>query len=166
MIKKPKKLQLSLTLQFTFFFILVAGFIYYYFSQKFEDEVLDRFKFKSEVITKYLEQNPQIFWTKEIEYKSQLIQLMILNDAKYFVLEDNDGELIDAINFDIAEYYSYVKANHTNNISFDKSVYRVLIPLNDNHIKKGKVYLGFDAGMVIVDLKRKTLLTALFSFPQ
>jgi PAS domain S-box-containing protein len=163
MIKKPKKLQLSLTLQFTFFFILVAGFIYYYFSQKFEDEVLDRFKFKSEVITKYLEQNPQIFWTEEIEYKSQLIQLMILNDAKYFVLEDNDGELIDAINFDIAEYYSYVKANHTNNISFDKSVYRVLIPLNDNHIKKGKVYLGFDAGMVIVDLKRKTLLTALFS---
>ena len=52
---KTKKLQFSLTLQFAFFFILVAGFIYFYFSQKFEDEVLDKFKFKAEVITKYIE---------------------------------------------------------------------------------------------------------------
>ena len=41
MIQKPQKLQLSLTIQFAVFFIVVAGLIYYYFSPKFEEEVLD-----------------------------------------------------------------------------------------------------------------------------
>ena len=163
MVSKPKKLQLSLTLQFAAFFILVAGFIYYYFSQKFEDEVLDKFKFKAEVIAKYIEQNPRVFWTHELDDKSQLIQLMFLNDISYCVLLDNDEKLIDAVNFDIAEYYSYTKIKNTNTISFDKTLYQVVVPITDNHFQRGKAYLGFEAGLVAVDLKKKTLLTALFS---
>ena len=75
MIQKPQKLQLSLTIQFAAFFIVVAGLIYYYFSQKFEEEVLDKFKFKAEMLTKFLEQNPQFFWANKIDDKTQLIQL-------------------------------------------------------------------------------------------
>ena len=41
MIYKPQKLQLSLTIQFAVFFILITVFIYGYFSQKFEEEVLE-----------------------------------------------------------------------------------------------------------------------------
>ncbi|MBT8379880.1 MAG: PAS domain-containing sensor histidine kinase [Ignavibacteria bacterium] len=160
---KPKKLQLSLTLQFAAFFILVAGFIYFYFSQKFEDDVLEKFKFKAEVITKYIEQNPRVFWNHELDDKSQLLQLMYFNDITYLVLVNNDGKLIDAVNFDIAEYYSYTTIKNTNTISFDESLYQVVVPIYDNHFQKGKAYLGFEAGLVAVDLKKRTMLAALFS---
>ena len=89
MIYKPQKLQLSLTIQFAVFFILVTAFIYYYFSQKFEEEVLDKFNFKSEIVTKFLEQDPAYFDVNKKEDKSQLIQLMMLNDATYLVIEDD-----------------------------------------------------------------------------
>jgi PAS domain S-box-containing protein len=163
MVSKPKKLQLSLTLQFAAFFFLVAGFIYYFFSQKFEDEVIEKFKFKAEVITKYIEQNPRIFWTNELENKSQLIQLMYLNSITYCVLVDNNGDMVDAVNFDIAEYYSYTTVKNTNSISFDKSLYQIVVPIFDNHFQRGKVYLGFEASLISVELEKKTLLTALFS---
>ena len=88
MIHKPQKIQLSLTIQFAVFFILITAFIYYYFSQKFEEEVLDKFKFKSEIMTKFLETNPELFQKNSIEDKSQLLQLMILNDVEYLVIED------------------------------------------------------------------------------
>ena len=163
MIQKPQKLQLSLTIQFAVFFIIVAGLIYYYFSQKFEDEVLDKFKFKAEMLTKFLEQNPQFFWANKIEDKTQLIQLMFLNDISYLVLENNTGELVDAVNLDIAEEYLYVAANDNDNISFDETIYRVVLPVNQDQIQQGKAYLGFNAGTIATELKRKTLLTALFS---
>jgi len=163
MIQKPQKLQLSLTIQFAVFFIIVAGLIYYYFSQKFEEEVLDKFKFKAEMLTKFLEQNPQFFWANKIEDKTQLIQLMFLNDVSYLVLENNTGQLVDAVNLDIAEEYLYVAANDNDNISFDETIYRVVLPVNQDNIQQGKAYLGFNAGTIATELKRKTLLTALFS---
>ena len=163
MIQKPQKLQLSLTIQFAVFFIIVAGLIYYYFSQKFEEEVLDKFKFKSEMITKFLEQNPQFFWANRIEDKTQLIQLMFLNEINYLVLENTYGELVDAVNLETAEHYLYVAANVNDNISFDETIYRVVMPVSLNKIQQGKAYLGFHAGTIASELKRKTLLTALFS---
>jgi PAS domain S-box-containing protein len=163
MIYKPQKIQLSLTIQFALFFILVAGFIYYYFSQKFEEEVLDKFQFKSEIMAKFIEQNPQFFLQKKIEDKTQLSQLMFLNDVNYFVMEDADGHYVDAVNLDLAEHYTYVLANTNDNISFDQTVYRVVLPVTINKLQEGKIYLGFNAGVVAVELKRKTLLTALFS---
>ncbi|MBE0551637.1 MAG: PAS domain S-box protein, partial [Ignavibacterium sp.] len=163
MIQKPQKLQLSLTIQFAVFFIIVAGLIYYYFSQKFEEEVLDKYKFKSEMITKFLEQNPQFFWANRIEDKTQLIQLMFLNEINYLVLENNYGELVDAVNLESAEHYLYVAANDNDNISFDETIYRVVMPVSLDKIQQGKAYLGFHAGTIASELKRKTLLTALFS---
>ncbi|NWF50949.1 MAG: PAS domain S-box protein [Ignavibacteriaceae bacterium] len=163
MIQKPQKLQLSLTIQFAVFFIIIAGMIYYYFSQKFEEEVLDKFKFKAEMITKFLEQNPQFFWANRIDDKTQLIQLMFLNEINYVVLENNNGQLVDAVNLDLAEDYLYVAANVNDNISFDETIYRVVMPVNQNKIQQGKAYFGFNAGTVATELKRKTLLTALFS---
>lgn len=163
MIQKPQKLQFSLTIQFAVFFIVVAGLIYYYFSQKFEEEVLDKFKFKAAMLTKFLEQNPQFFWTNKIDDKTTMIQLMFLNDVSYLVLENNKGELVDAVNLDMAEHYLYVRADENDNISFDESIYRVVLPVNQNNIQQGKAYLGFNAGTIATELKRKTLLTALFS---
>lgn len=160
---KSQKIQLSLTIQFALFFILVAGFIYFYFSQKFEEEILDKFEFKAEIMVKFIEQNPQFFWQSRIDDKTQLTQLMFLNDVSYFVLEDKDGRYVDAVNLDLAEQYTYVAAKNNDNISFDETVYRVVLPINIKSIHEGNAYLGFNASMVAGDLKRKTLLTALFS---
>ena len=163
MIHKPQKIQLSLTIQFAVFFILITGFIYYYFSQKFEDEVLDKFQFKSEIMTKFLESNPQFFKKNLIEDKSQLIQLMMLNDVEYLVIEDPSGSIWDAVKLDVAEYYLYVSANDDDNISYDEKVYKVVLPVKFNEHSTGKVYLGLQAGMVATELQRKIYLTALFS---
>jgi len=163
MIYKPQKLQLSLTIQFAIFFILVTAFIYFYFSQKFEEEVLDKFMFKAEIVAKFLEQNPQYFKNDNYEDKAQLIQLMMLNDAEYLVIEDNRGSIVDAVRLDVAEEYLYVAANNNDNISFDESIYRVVLPVHIGQYNSGKVYLGMEAGLVASDLKKKTYLTALFS---
>ena len=163
MIYKPPKLQLSLTIQFAVFFILITVFIFGYFSQKFEEEVLDKFTFKSEIMAKFLEQNPQFFVANNDEDKTQLIQLMMLNDVAYLVIEDQNGSLLDAIHLDIAEYYLYVAASNNDNISFDETIYRVVLPVMISKSSTGKVYLGLKAGLVATDLKKKTYLTALFS---
>lgn len=167
MIYKPQKLQLSLTIQFAVFFILVTAFIYLYFSQKFEEEVLDKFQFKSQIVTKFLEANldgnPDYFSKIKKEDKTQLEQLMKLNDAEYLVIEDDHGRFLDAINLKIAENYFYVAANNDDNISFDETIYRVVLPVKISEHRTGKVYLGLQAGMVAADLKKKTYLTALFS---
>ena len=163
MIYRPQKLQLSLTIQFAIFFILVTAFIYIYFSQKFEDEVLDKFMFKAEIVAKFLEQNPQFFESKKEEDKTQLIQLMMLNDAAYLVVENNYGSIVDAVHLDVAEYYLYVAANNNDNISLDETIYRVVLPVKVGPHNTGKVYLGMEAGLVATELKKKTYLTALFS---
>ena len=39
------------------------------------------------------------------------------------------GSIVDAVNLDVAEYYLYVAANNDDNISFDETIYRVVLPL-------------------------------------
>ncbi len=163
MIYKPQKLQLSLTIQFAIFFILITAFIYLYFSQKFEEEVLDKFQFKSEIVTNFLEQDREFFDKSKKVDKTQLKLIMDLNDAAYLVIEDDHGRFLDAINLDIAEKYLYVAENNQNNISFDETIYRVVLPVTISEHRTGKVYLGLKAGTVAADLKKKTYLTALFS---
>lgn len=163
MIHKPPKLQLSLTIQFAVFFIIVAAFIYFYFSQKFEEEVLDKFMFKAEVITKFIEQNPDYFDSKIVTDKTEIIQLMALNEINYLVIENQKGELVDAVNLDLAEYYLYVSADKRDYISFDESIYKIVIPIRHDEMRIGKVYLGFNARKIASELRSKTLLTALFS---
>ena len=115
------------------------------------------------MLTNFIKQNPKYFLNNKIDDKTQLIQLMSLNDVPYLVLENKHGVLIDAINLDVAEYYLYVAANNNDNISFDETVYRVVMPITIDRVQKGKVYIGFNAGLVASDLKKKILLTALFS---
>lgn len=163
MIHKPQKLQLSLTVQFASFFIILGIFIYSYFSQKFEEEVLDKFKFKSEIIVRFLEQNHHFLSKEGIDDKTQLIHLMMLNEAVYLVIENNKNSIVDAINLEVAEYYLYVSAKKNDNISFDESIYKVVLPIDMGEYGRGKVYLGLKAGTVAAELKKKTYLTALFS---
>ncbi len=164
MIYKPQKLQLSLTIQFAVFFILITVFVYGYFSQKFEEEVLDKFTFKSEIFAKYLEQEAYLFDTDtDIKDKTQLIQLMMYNDVVYLVIEDEHGSLLDAVNLEEAEKYLYVAANNNDNISFDETVYRVVLPVNAQQKSYWQSVSRTKAGLVATDLKKKTYLTALFS---
>lgn len=163
MIHKPPKLQLSLTIQFAVFFIIVAAFIYFYFSQKFEEEVLDKFMFKAEVITNFIEQNPDYLNSKQIADKSAITQLMSLNEINYLVLENREGQMVDAVNLDLAEYYLYVSADKRDYISLDETIYKVVLPIEHGETRVGKVYLGFSAKKIATELRSKTLLTALFS---
>ena len=43
--------------------------------------------------------------------------------------------LVDAVNLDIAEHYLYVAANDNDNISFDETIYRVVLPVNLDKIQ-------------------------------
>jgi hypothetical protein len=138
MIHKPPKLQLSLTIQFAVFFIIVAGFIYFYFSEKFEEEILDKFMFKAEVISTFIERNPEYFNSNKFGEKTEIIQLMSLNEINYLVLENHEGQLVDAVNLDLAEYYLYVSADERDYISFDESIYKVVLPVQQGETQLGK----------------------------
>lgn len=161
--RKPQKLQFQLTLKFALFFIFIAGLIYWHFSNKFEEEVLNVYRYKAKSISNYLEQIPETFWLRNIEDKDEVRRLMTLNEASYIVLEDNNGMIIDAVNIDLAEQQLYVKTKNVNEISFTNSIYKVVQPIYARNRKIGQVYVGFNSTEVANELKSKTLLTALFS---
>ena len=160
---KPQKLQFQLTLRFSIFFILLSGFIYLYFVQEFEENSSKLFKAKAEVILNYLEQNPESFWQKKIEGRDKIPELLRINDAEYVVIIDNNGKMIDAFNINSAEEHLYIKTKNSENISLDKLLYKVVLPITANRMIAGKLYVGFNSAGIAGELNKKTLLLALFS---
>ena len=163
MLKKPPKLQLQLTLEFSLFFIVVAVLIYTHFTSKFEEDALEKFRYKAQIVANYLTQNPEFFNSKLPLNESSVSDLMEWNDAAYVVLEDNSGKIVNAINIDQAENQLYVKTQNDEGISFDDMIYKVAFPVIVNGSIIGKVYVGFVSLDVTHELNNKFLLTALFS---
>ncbi len=164
MINKQKKLQLNIAIQFAVFFILLAAFVYYVFTQGFEENVREKFKSKSEIVVRYIEQNPQIFSKGKLIAKNELTQLLHLNDVVYFVLLNEEGLLVDGINIDEAEYYLYLLSEQSKNITSDGTVYRLNMDVHyGDEANIGKVFVGYKAGTVTFELKQKTLHTILYS---
>jgi PAS domain S-box-containing protein len=164
MINKSQKLRLNLTIQFAVFFVLLSVFVYYVFSSGFEENIYEKFKSKSEIVARYIEQNPQIFSDGKLTDKDELIQLLHLNDAIYFVLLDNNGLLVDGINISEAENNLYLLSEHSKNLSSDGTVYRFHMDVHyGDKSNAGKVFVGYKAGTVTFELKRKTIQTILYS---
>lgn len=163
MLNKPPKLQLQLTLEFSLFFIVVAGLIYIHFTDKFEEDALEKFRYKAQIVANYLTQNPEYFDSQLQLRDSRILDLMKWNDALYVVLEDNSGTVVDAINIDQAENQLYIATRNEEGISLDKTIYKVAFPVNVKGLTIGKVYVGFISSDVAHELNNKFLLTALFS---
>lgn len=160
---KSQKLQLRLTIQFALFFILVSGFIYIYFTTKFEDQVNEKYTYKADVFINYFKQNPQVFIDRKFSDPEILEKLLHFNDAVYLVVEGSSGEILDALNLDLAEKQLYILAKADGEgISKDEKFYRIRLPIKVEDIK-GKIYVGFNSGDDAQALFKNNLLTALFS---
>ncbi len=161
---RSQKLQLKLTLEFSLFFIIIAGLIYYFTTTKFEDQVIDKYRYKASVFVNYLDQNPQVFLDKTFTDKESFAKLLELNDAIYLVVENKSGEVLDAINLEAAEknYYVLAKKNYEG-ISKDESIFSIVLPIEVNKNLIGKVYVGFNSNDDAQNLFKNKLLTALFS---
>jgi PAS domain S-box-containing protein len=160
---RSQKLQLKLTIQFALFFIIIAGFIYFYFTSKFEEQINDKYQYKADVFVNFFVQNPQIFLEGKFTDYEIITRLSELNDAVYLVVEGSSGALLDALNLEIAERNLYILAkNDDNKISKDEKVYRVELPIKSNQAS-GKIYVGFESGDDAKNIFKNKLLTALFS---
>ncbi len=160
---RSQKLQLKLTIQFALFFIIVSVFIFYYFTHKFEEQVNDKYAYKADLFVNYFSQAPQIFIDKKFSGPADVEKLMELNDAVYLVIENSAGEMLDAINLDLAEKNFYILAKSgIDGISKDESVYRIKLPINAS-IASGNIYVGFKCDDDAKKLFKMKLLTALFS---
>ena len=162
--KRSKNLQLRLTLEFSFFFIIVATFVYFYTTSKYEDQLMDKYRYKASVFVNYLQQNPQIFTYKKFPDKEGITKFLELNDANYLVVENNSGEVFDAINLESAEQNFYVlsKKNYEG-FSKDENVFRIVLPVNINESIAGKIYVGFDPKEDLQKLFKNKLITLLLS---
>jgi PAS domain S-box-containing protein len=163
LLKKPPKLQLQLTLEFSLFFIVVAVLIYIHFTGKFEDDALEKFRYKAQIVANYLTQNPEYFNSSMTLGESRINDLMKWNDAAYVVLEDNSGNIVDAVNIEQAEDHLYITTKNEEGISLDKTIYKVAFPVISKGVNLGRVYVGFISTDVARELNNKFLLTALFS---
>lgn len=160
---RSQKLQLKLTIQFSLFFIVVAGFIYFYFTNKFEEQVNDKYQYKADVFVNFFTQNPQIFTVGKFTDVDIINRVLELNNAVYLVVESSSGELLDALNLEAAEKSFYILAKSDDNkISKDEKVYRVELSINTKEAS-GKIYVGFESGDDAKNLFKNKLLTALFS---
>jgi PAS domain S-box-containing protein len=161
---RSQKLQLKLTLEFSLFFIIIAGFVYYFTTTKFEDQVIDKYRYKASVFVNYLDQNPQVFLDKALTDKESFAKLLELNDAIYLVVENKSGEVLDAINLEAAEknYYVLAKKNYEG-ISKDESIFSIVLPIEVNKNLIGRIYVGFNSNDDVQNLFKNKLLTALFS---
>jgi PAS domain S-box-containing protein len=160
---RAQKLQLKLTIQFALFFIIVSGFIYFYFTNKVEEQVNEKYTYKANVFVNFFTQNPQIFFDKKFTDAEIINKLLELNDAVYLVVENSSGEMLDALNLEIAENSLYIltKADGEG-ISKDEKVYRVKLPIKTQDIS-GNIYVGFQSRDDAQQLFKNRLLTALFS---
>ena len=160
---RSQKLQLKLTIQFSLFFIIVSGLIYFYFTNKFEEQVNDKYQYKASVFVNFFTQNPQIFIDRKFTDTEIITRLLELNNAVYLVVENSSGELLDALNLEVAEKSFYILAKSDDNrISKDEKVYRVELPIKTEEAS-GKIYVGFESGDDAKGLFKNKLLTALFS---
>lgn len=160
---RSQKLQLKLTIQFALFFIIIAGFIFFYFTNKFEEQVNDKYHYKASVFVNFFTQNPQIFIDRKFSDQEIISRLLELNNAVYLVVENSSGELLDALNLEAAEKSFYILAKSDDNkISKDEKVYRVELPIKTEEAS-GKIYVGFGSGDDAKSLFKNKLLTALFS---
>lgn len=160
---KSQKLQLKLTIEFALFFIVVSAFIFFYFTEKFEDQVNDKYTYKADVFVNFFKQNPNVFTEKKFSDQEIVSRLLDLNNAVYLVVEGSEGELLDAINLDVAENNLYILSKSDGEgISKDEKVYRVQLPIHTNNIS-GKIYVGFESQDDAQKIQKTRLLTALFS---
>lgn len=159
-----QKLQLKLTLEFSLFFIVLSAIIYFYTTVRFEDQLMDKYRYKASVFVNYLGQNPQIFWQKNFFDMGNAKQLLNNNDALYLVVENNSGEIINAVNLESAEQNYYVLAKKEyGGISKGERVYSIVLPVTIGNIQSGKIYVGFESNEDGQKLFNNRLLTALFS---
>ena len=142
---RSQKLQLKLTIQFALFFIIVSGFIYFYFTNKVEDQVNEKYTYKADVFVNFFTQNPQIFVDKKFTDSDIINKILELNDAVYLVVENSSGEMLDALNLEVAEKSLYIltKADGEG-ISKDEKIYRVKLPIESSDIS-GNIYVGFQS---------------------
>lgn len=160
---KSQKLQLKLTIQFALFFILVSVFIFIYFTTKFEDQVNEKYTYKADVFINFFKQNTQVFIDRKFTDPDILNKLLELNSAVYLVVEGGRGEILDALNLDVAEKNLYILAKSDGEgISKDEKVFRVRLPIKYEG-GQGKIYVGFKSGDDAQALFKNKLLTALFS---
>ncbi len=159
---KPKKLQLQLTLRFTFFFILLSGVIYFYFLKSFEEDACNVFNSKAAIILNYIEQNPEYFWQKEVKESDKLKEILFVNGVEYAVILDDNENFIFEFNISSAESNLYVNTVNSNTLSANQKLYKVLLPVTTNRLIVGKIYLGFNSLALAAELERKSFLLALF----
>jgi len=163
MTKISKQLEAKLTLRIALFLIAIAAFVYFYFVNSFENETLEKFRYKAKVFSNYLEQNPQIFKDGKLWDRSQIIKLIELTDAKYLALEDSNGLIVDAVNIDLAESNFDLATKKDESISQNHQIFHISLPIIANKLEIGKIYVGFYALDTIAHLHQKKLLTALIS---
>ena len=160
---RSQKLQLKLTIQFALFFIIISGFIYFYFTNKVEDQVNEKYQYKADVFVNFFIQNPQIFFDRKFTDTEIITKLLELNNAVYLVVENSSGELLDALNLEVAEKSLYILTKVAGEgISQDEKVYRVKLPIKTSDIS-GSIYVGFGSGDDAKNIFKNKLLTALFS---
>lgn len=158
-----QKLQLKLTLEFSLLFIIISASIYFYTTIRFEDEIVEKYKYKASVFVNYIEQNSQIFQDKKFANLESAKSLLELNTALYLVVENNSGEILGALNLEAAERNFYVLARTKyEGISKGENVYRLALPVSVDKIPMGRIYVGFDSGDDGNKLFQNKLLTILF----
>ncbi|MCH7516304.1 MAG: PAS domain S-box protein, partial [Bacteroidetes bacterium] len=159
---KPQKLKFQLTIKLALFFICISVIIHLYLTNKFEDEAMEIFQYKSKVITSYLEQAPQPLFLTDIK-RTEVQELMSSNKVAYIVLVDINGTVTDAINLDYAEAELYIKSSNSNEAGLDNTVSRVVLPIIVNRIKIGEAYIGLNSTEITNSIKNKSRLITLFS---
>lgn len=156
------KLQLKLTVEFAFFFIIVSGFIFFYFINSFEQEALDKYRYKARMISNYLVQNPLLLQEEKFYQRPQLKELIEINDATYILLEGVNGRILDAINVNENNSEYYLNTRNDAGISREDNLVRIQMPFMANNMEIGKLFVGFNASDTIADLYKRNLLTAIF----
>jgi PAS domain S-box-containing protein len=114
------------------------------------------------MISNYLVQNPLLLQEQKFYERAQLTKLMEINDAKYLVLENINGRVLDEINVNQENSKYYLNTKTAGGISTEDNLVRIQLPFIAHKMEIGKLFIGFNAAETIVDLRKRNLLTAIF----
>jgi len=141
----------KLRVKFTIFAFIIAAFIslfiFFYFSQRFENERIKTFYDSSERSLKTISvaSGLELLSPNSNILDETLNSLISANRIEYLVIVDNSKKIVKSYNLTAAEEHNYLSTGIHEKIDINKSIHRKTAHVNFKSEPIGEIYLGYSS---------------------
>lgn len=144
---------------------LIAVFVYLYFPRKFEQQEMRAIGNKVEALANLSSQSisSAIYFGDKDATQEEIAPLVKTHNIKYVVIHDVNGKLYFKNNYKEALEEKYA-SNNRNNISTDKTTFKIALPIKFRNKNLGTLYVGYSLTELYAEIDLMKRHIAIVSF--